>query len=114
MSVPEKKILFLQRQSPGIDAREALDAALVAGVFEQDVSLLFRDAGVLQLAGTDDSEFDDLVRSLTDYGVEAVYVCSRSIELQSLDLGNLIVPATPLSANDQARLISTHDAVVND
>ena len=51
-----KRLLFLLRQAPyaGSNALEALEAALVAGVFDQNVSVLFKDDGVWQLAKDQD------------------------------------------------------------
>ena len=45
------KFLYLLRRPPysGSLAAEAIDSILVAGVFDQRVSVLFKDDGVLQL-----------------------------------------------------------------
>lgn len=48
-----RKLLFLLRQAPygTSHALEALEAVLVAGVFEQQVAVLFRDEGVATARG---------------------------------------------------------------
>ena len=56
-----KRILFLLRQPPYQSSRaiEAIESILVAGVFEQDVSVLFKDDGVWQLIKDQDGAKGD-------------------------------------------------------
>ncbi len=120
--MPRKKILFIQRQPPGLAAREALESALTAGVFEQQVAVLFRDHGVLQLsvpAGEAEEESSELtlaeaVAALPDYGIDSVFACTRSLRAHGLADAALILPARPLDLHAQAALIAGQDMVLTD
>jgi len=112
-----RKILFLQRQPAGPAAREALDAILVAGVFEQAVSVLFKDDGVWQIARNPaamDGEMAEAIESLADYDITALYACRDSLASRTLTEEDLLVPIRALSIGEQAVLIGEQDAVVND
>ena len=117
-----KKILFLLRQAPysSAHALEAIDSILVAGVFEQSVSVLFKDDGVWQLLDQQQGELlgtrtvSKVVRALPEYDVEALYVCSRSLRERNLSIGDLALQAKELSIEQQHSLISDQDMVVND
>lgn len=116
-----KSLLFLLRQ-PGntVHAREALDSVLVAGVFDQHVSVLFKDDGVWQLAGNalqsqnTSEKTADLISSLADYGVTAIYACERSLSARKLAQSDLLLPVEILSNAAQTDLLTRQDAVVND
>lgn len=108
-----KRLLSLHRHAPGIQAREALDAVLVAGVFDQQVSLLFREEGVLQLTDIDEA-MTEAVRSLSDYGIEEICVCRDSLDAANLTRDNLLVPVQILSPAEQTELISRQDMVLSD
>lgn len=110
-----KRLLSLHRQAPGPEAKEALDAVLVAGVFEQQVSLLFRGAGVRQLVRDQlTDEFAEAVASLPGYGVEAIYVCGSSLRAAGLTADELLVPATLLTPAEQGELLRQQDMVLCD
>lgn len=116
------KILFLLRRSPygGSAALEAIDAALVAGVFDQEVSVLFKDDGVWQLLrGQDGSVLGGrtvgkVASALPEYGIESVYVCAESLSRRGLAAADLAMTAVPLDAEGQRALIGDQDAVLND
>jgi tRNA 2-thiouridine synthesizing protein C len=115
--VNRKNILFLQRQPPGSQAHEAMDAILVAGVFEQRVSVLFRDEGVRQIArqpGSSATGSANPIESLADYGIDELYACERSLEKHGLRSEDLIVPVKTISPQEQSRLIQQQDAVLTD
>lgn len=117
-----KKILFLLRQPPYATshALEALEAALVAGVFEQAVSVLFKDAGVWQLLTEQSGDalatrsIGKIVTALPEYDVDSLYVCETSLAERNLTARDLVLPVTLLSTAAQTDLIDTMDAVVND
>ena len=110
-----RKLLSLHRQLPGVQAKEALDAVLVAGVFEQELALLFRDDGVWQLVESKlTEELAESIRSLPDYGIDAVYVCECSLSERKLTPEDLILSATVLSAAEQGELLSSQDMVLCD
>ena len=117
-----QRILFLLRQPPYATghAVEALESILVAGVFEQQVSVLFRDDGVWQLLkdqkggalGT--RTVGKVVQALPEYEVEDIYVCAESLAERGLEVGDLVLTVTVLSRQEQQALISGQQAVVND
>ena len=117
-----RKLLFIQRQPSGIAPREALEAALVASVFEQQVAVLFREDGVRQLVshtdeeatGTNELTLKETIAMLADYGIEAIYVCSRSLKERKIDSGKLRISVRPLSLEKQAALIASHAMVISD
>jgi tRNA 2-thiouridine synthesizing protein C len=117
-----KRILFLLRHAPYATSHavEALETALVAGVFDQKVSALFRDDGVWQLIKDQDGTALDsrtvgkLVQALREYDIDALYVCSESLAARHLGLDDLVLPVTPLDAAGQTALLASQDAVVND
>ena len=120
--MPQKKILYLLRQSPysGSRAVEAIESALVAGVFDQDVSVLFKDDGVYQLlSGQDGARLgnrtvSNVAAALPEYGVERLYVCEDSLAQRLLTAADLVLPVAVASKTQQTQLINSHDVVLND
>ena len=117
-----KRILFLLRQPPyaGSHALEALESVLVAGVFDQQVSVLFSDDGVWQLVnGQDGAEVgrrtvSKVASALPEYDVTSLYVCASALRERGLSADDLALPARALEAAEQRALIADQDAVVND
>lgn len=117
-----KRILFLLRQPPygTSHALEALEAALVAGVFDQSVSVLFRGDGVWQLVGGQQGSalatrtVGNVVQALPQYDVTALYVCAAALEQRGLGVEDLVVPVQLLDHDQQRELLAAQDAVVND
>ncbi len=110
-----KRLLSLHRRAPSVEAKEALDAVLVAGVFDQQVCVLFREDGVLQLAEQQaEEEFADTIRSLPEYGIEAIYVCADSLQARQMTAENLLLTAKLLSTAEQGQLLNEQDMVLID
>jgi tRNA 2-thiouridine synthesizing protein C len=117
-----KRILFLLRQAPYATshALEALEAALVAGVFDQQVSVLFSGDGVWQLVSGQDGAIlgrrtvGKVAQALPDYDISSLYVCAESLTQRHLESEDLVLPVTVLDAAEQSALIAAQDAVVND
>ncbi|MCB1686643.1 MAG: sulfurtransferase complex subunit TusC [Pseudomonadales bacterium] len=115
-------ILFLLRQPPydGARAIEALDAVFVAGVFEQNVSVLFKDDGVWQLVNGQAGDRlgvrtqGKVVAALPEYEVTRIYVCATSLAERHLVAADLVLPVILLDAAGQRALMATQQAVVND
>jgi tRNA 2-thiouridine synthesizing protein C len=86
--------LILTRSSPygSHKPKAALDMALTAAAFEQEVSIVFLDDGVLQLLPNQDTESSSLkniskmISALKIYEVKHVYVHIPSAEKTGLDL----------------------------
>jgi tRNA 2-thiouridine synthesizing protein C len=110
-----KRLLSLHRRPPGGEAKEALDAVLVAAVFDQEVTLLFREQGVWQLvAGENSEEMIEAIHSLPDYGVSAVHVCEASLRAAALTPDQLLVPVKMVSSAAQTELLGQQDMVLCD
>ena len=117
-----KRLLFLLRQAPyaGSNALEALEAALVAGVFDQNVSVLFKDDGVWQLAKDQDGSrlgtrtVSKVASALPEYEITDLYVCAESLSRRSLHLPDLALIVTAVTVEEQRALIEAQDAVLND
>jgi tRNA 2-thiouridine synthesizing protein C len=119
--VTARKILFLLRHAPydGAAAWEALDAMLVAGVFDQSVSVLFLDDAVWQLVPNQDAsriQRRNQAKALTalpDYGVDQLYASADALKLRGLSADTLAVPVQPLTAKEASDLISQQDVVLS-
>ena len=116
-----KRILFLLTKAPYCSARavEMLESVLVAGVFEQAVSVLFKDAGVYQLLDGQDGAavgqrtLGKMLQALPDYDVQRLFVCSASLERLGLAPADLCLPVQCLDQGEQRELVAGQDAVVS-
>lgn len=118
----DRRILFLLRQPPygTSHALESLETVLVAGVFEQRVSVLFQGDAVWQLVAGQDGALvgrrtlGKVVKALPQYDVSALYVCAASLASRGLEIAELTVTVEALDADAQRALIAAQDAVVTD
>ncbi|MCP4407209.1 MAG: sulfurtransferase complex subunit TusC [Gammaproteobacteria bacterium] len=93
-----KKFLYINRKAPygTIYALESLEVVLIGAAFEQDVSLVFLDDGVYQLAkgqktqGIGMKNFSPTYSALGDYEVTKIYVDKDSLEERGLTLDDLL------------------------
>lgn len=117
-----KKILLINRHAPygSSIAREALDAALAASVYEQELSILFIDDGVFQLLNNQEAKhieqksFTSMLPVLPLYGVDAVYVHQESLSERSITLSELsLIEITLINNNDISTLMSTQDQLLS-
>lgn len=112
-----KKTLLITRQSPYRShlARGALDAALAAAVFEQDVTLLFMDDGVWQLTGEQQPEaaytksLEKTLRSLELYDLEKLYFEQSAVVARGLNSEDFCVHCVPVT--DTGSFIDSFDVV---
>lgn len=116
-----KKFLYVNRKAPygTIYALEALEVVLIAAAFEQDVSLVFLDDGVYQLAKGQNTKameiknFSPVFRALEDYDINKLYVERESMEARGLTADDLIVPVTVMPAAEIADLMETQDVILS-
>jgi len=117
-----KKYLFVMRHLPHVSSRvqEALDQMLTTAAFDQAVSVLFLDDGVLQLkrgqdptliAGKDTAA---IFNALSIYDVNQLLVESESLASRGLQLEDLILPVQLMSRQQVNAFISLHDVVIPD
>ena len=115
-----KRVLFLVRRPPyaGAVPYEGLEAMLVAGVFEQDVTIVFLDDGVYQLLkGQDAVEIGRRnvghgLRALETYDVKRLFVDTDSLRTRGLTDDDLEIAASHADADAVRSLIASHDVVV--
>ena len=114
-----KRILFLLNQAPygSSYALEAIESILVAGVFDQEVSVLFKGDGLYQLLSGQDGgavggrTVGKVLGALPEYGVTELFACRPSAERLGLADASLCLPVTWLDHAGQRRLISRQDIV---
>jgi tRNA 2-thiouridine synthesizing protein C len=101
MSEVVKQFLYLNRKAPygTIYAWEALEVVLIGAAFDQEVSLMFLDDGVYELAkgqntaGIGMKNFSPTYRTLGDYEVKYIYVDRDSLEARGLSADDLVAVA---------------------
>jgi len=111
-----KKFLFVNRKAPygTIYAWESLEVILISAAFEQDVSLIFCDDGVYQIAkGQDTSElgiknFSPTYNALGDYDINKIYVEKESLETRGLTVDDLLKLTYEDEDDDWAEKDSIH------
>ena len=114
-----KRILFLLNRAPygSSYALEAIEAILVAGVFDQEVSVLFKGDGLYQLLDEQDGgavggrTVGKMLGAVPEYGVTDLFACRPSAERLGLGDANLCLPVTWLDYAEQRRLINRQDIV---
>ena len=115
-----KSLLLICRHAPwsGPTAREALDVALAGGAFDLPNALLFLDDGVFQLvpgqqaACLQQKDLGANLQALSLFGVEALYVASRSLAERGLEGQPLSLPVEPLDDAGLRALINRYDHVI--
>lgn len=116
-----KKFMFVNRKSPygTVYALESLEVVLITATFDQDVSLVFLDDGVYQLAkgqdtaGTGIKNHSKTYRALEGYDVEKLYVERESLQARGLTEADLLVDVTVLSSAEMGALMAEQDVVLS-
>lgn len=117
-----KKILLISRQAPygKSTAREAIDIALAASVYDQDIGILFMEDGVFQLLKSQQSQYIDqkniasILPALTLYGIEKIYVHQESLDTRTIRIDELILDDLQLLNNkDIGNLLSEQDQLLS-
>ena len=117
-----KKYLFVLRRLPsrGNHVVEALDMILTTAAFDQKVSLLFADDGVLQLKSGQQPEAMGLkdssaiFKALEVYDVHDLYAESESLAARGLAPDDLILPVRMIGRRDIASLLQAHEVLIPD
>ena len=116
-----KKFMFVNRKAPygTIYALESLEVVLIAATFDQDVSLVFLDDGVYELAKGQDTagigikNHSKTYRALDGYDVEKLYVERESLQARGLTEEDLLVDVTVLDRDELAALMQQQDVVLS-
>lgn len=110
-----KRVLVHLRHADERISLEALDVALVAGVFDQQVSVLLSGGAVEHLAAhPDDSPVGRLIETLPDYGVQMVGVCRPSLINHAVQADHYLALIRLMTPAEQTELLSEQDMVVGD
>lgn len=118
---PVKKFMFVNRKAPygTIYALESLEVVLISAAFDQDVTLVFTDDGVLQLkkGQTTDAigmkNFSPTYRALEGYDVEKLYVDKESLDARGLTEDDLLVDVQVVSKADLADLMDEQEVIMS-
>lgn len=116
-----KKFMFLNRKAPygTVYALESLEVVLITATFDQDVSVVFMDDGVFELAKGQNTKaiemknFSPTYRALDGYDVEKLYVERESLDARGLTEADLVVPVEVLSSAEMGRLMAEQDVVLS-
>lgn len=118
----KKKILLINRQAPygKSTAREAIDVALAASVYDQDISILFMDDGVFQLLKDQKSQDIDqkniasILQALALYGIENIYAHKESMDMRAININELIIDDVKMLDNEAVgQLLNQQDQLLS-
>lgn len=116
-----KKFMYVNRKAPygTVYALEALEVVLIAAAFDQDVSMVFCDDGVYQIAKGQHTKFIDVknfsptYRALEGYDVEKLYVSRSSMEERGLTEDDLLVDVELVDNARMADLMEEQDVILS-
>lgn len=113
------KFLYIFSQAPYSNpiAKEALDMALASAAFDQDVSVVFTDEGLLQLlhnqkpSGPHKKSQLGAINALPLYDIAQVYYLQSDLTRLGLKADALVKHATSLDQTGLQRLITQNERV---
>ena len=116
-----KKFMYVNRKAPygTVYALESLEVVLIAAAFDQDVSVVFCDDGVYQIAKGQHTKFIDVknfsptYRALEGYDVEKLYVSKESMDDRGLTEEDLLVDVEIVENAKMADLMEDQDVVLS-
>lgn len=117
-----KNLLAICSHAPygSILAKEGLDAILAAGVYEQNLSVLFIDDGVFQLlphqnpSQIQQKNLGSALTALPLFGIETIYIEQESLDERGLKVTDLLLDeAIVLLRQDIAALLEQQHQVFN-
>jgi tRNA 2-thiouridine synthesizing protein C len=112
-----KRLLLINRAGPFADgrAKAALDMALSAAVFEQEVFMLYMGDAVFQLLAEQPAELINrkstsaALSALPLYGIDKVYIDKSALLARGLEDAKLALEAEMLDSNEMANLLKSAD-----
>lgn len=102
----------------GVKPRAALDMALTAAAFEQEVTIVFRDEAVRQLLNgqvTDNSGLKNIgkmISGLKMYDVKRICIHTPSLSLENINNEHLLDGIDTVSDADLKSLVASADQVM--
>jgi tRNA 2-thiouridine synthesizing protein C len=117
----KRPLTLIARRAPygGDGARQTLDIAFAAAVFERDVRYLFIGDGVYQLlrgqetAGIAAKPHAAALETLELYGIETVYVLKSALNERGIDTGALAIPVNLIDDTQLQTLIEGDGPIIN-
>ena len=117
----EKKIGIINRQAPigNSHAREALDLTLALSAFNESLSLFFIGDGVYQLLAKHQADlvlqknFQPMLQMLDLYDVEQIYVCQTSLVARNIEMDDLVIKTTCLTADEITSNLAQQDQLLS-
>ncbi len=115
-----KRILLICRKAPygNALAKEALDIALAAGAFDQELAIAFIGDGVWQLLDQQDSNGiqqknqQKLLSAFELYGINESYVESEALAQRQITHERLSLAANPVNQQQLAELFEQADVLL--
>ena len=119
--MPSKRIAIIHRTAPHghSHGQEALDMALVAGSFGQDVGLFFLDDGVFQLLAGQKPDavlrknYSKTFAALEFYDIETLVVCQQSLQARGLTQADLCIPVQVLAPDPLREALAGFNHIVS-
>jgi len=107
MSEEAVKLMVVFRTAPygAIYSFEGLENVLIMGAYDQDVSVLFIDDGVLAIkkgmdnSGTGIKDFSPTFRALEAYDIEQIYIDKSSMESRGLTMEDFVIEPQVIEAD---------------
>lgn len=121
MAEKEKaKIMFVMRKAPhgSIYAYEGLEAILIMGAYEQEITVVFIDDGVFALKKGQDTkplgvkEFSKTFTALEDYDITNIYADRDSLEQRGLTVDDLVIPVKVMDAKEIGKMMEEQHALL--
>ena len=119
MSTAKTVLFILQRAPYGNSAtREALDAALAAAAFEQNVQILFTGDGIWNLLTEQDAgsinskDTSKMLQALDYYDISEVFVDDISLQERGIVSTQLSIAASTIGGEKLKELIKTANCVI--
>tara|TARA_B100000315_G_scaffold246469_1_gene273795 strand:- start:15603 stop:15968 length:366 start_codon:yes stop_codon:yes gene_type:complete len=114
------KIMFVMRKPPhgSIYAYEGLETVLISGAYEQEISIVFIEDGILALMKDQDTSelgikgFAPTYRALEDYDIENIYVDQSSLDKRGLKVEDLIIKPIVKDVGEIATLMNDQHALI--
>lgn len=121
MNHTPKKLLFVLRHAPYGNslAKEALDAILASSAYDQTMSILFMDDGVLQLiknqhAGLiEQKSFSKILDAFELYDINQLFVCAQSLTQRGIKTEKIANNIQTLPIEDIQRLMQQQDHILS-
>lgn len=116
-----QKLLFILRHTPYGNslAKEALDAVLASSVYDQDLTILFMDDGVLQLTSSQQAELigkkslSKMLDAFELYDINQLFVCASSLAERGIKRDYISKNIRLLETHNIQKLMQQQDHILS-